>query len=517
MTTPTTSIFRAPAGRGRWWLARPRTWRPVVGLSAVAGGMAIVAGCFLPWATVFAGLVTYPGTAGLNGRILGFAGALIAAAGACHLARGSAWSRWTSALAGFAVLVTAALLLLRLTATVRSLGGDDMVILRGGPGLWVVAAGGLAAFVTLFLPSSEQTTLRAAARRGAVLAWAADPGSSGRRRTLQAGLGVIWILDGALQFQPFMFGRGFVTQVIDPAAMGSPAGLAATVTGTGSVILAHPAVFNAGFATIQLVIGVALLFRRTARAGLAGSVVWGLAVWWLGEALGGLFSGTASPLAGAPGAALLYAVIAVLIWPGSVLRGGRATVAWVILWAGFAALMFQPQVRAPGALSGTIAVQAVGEPGWLAAIDRAAASAAGTAGYLSSVIFAAGFAAVATAVFLPAAWRKVILMAGMALALAIWLIGENLGGLTTGSATDANTGPLLFLLIAAFWPGPWSADLGFREPNVGYSLSRPASFVMMPQEIQVAGIAGIGPSRQVRRRSPASAPGPNDDGDRDGQ
>jgi hypothetical protein len=30
-----------------------------------------------------------------------------------------------------------------------------------------------------------------------------------RRRALQRALGLIWLLDGALQFQPFMFGRGF--------------------------------------------------------------------------------------------------------------------------------------------------------------------------------------------------------------------------------------------------------------------------------------------------------------------
>ena len=30
------------------------------------------------------------------------------------------------------------------------------------------------------------------------------------QRALQVVLGLFWILDAALQFQPFMFGRGFV-------------------------------------------------------------------------------------------------------------------------------------------------------------------------------------------------------------------------------------------------------------------------------------------------------------------
>jgi hypothetical protein len=458
MTSTSAARERAATGRGRPVPQWPQGWRPVVGLTAVAGGVAMIAGCFLPWATALAGLVSYPGTAGINGKALAAAGGLIAVAGACHLARGGSWSRWAAGLAGFPALLFAGWLLMRLTAAIRGLGGDDMVILRAGPGLWVVAAGAILAFVTLVLPSSEQATLRSAAGRGALRAWAADTGAPGRRRLLQTGLGVIWILDAALQFQPFMFGRGFVTQVLDPAAMGSPAGLAATVTGTGSLILAHPAIFNAGFATVQLAIGIALLSRRTARAGLAASAGWGLAVWWLGEALGGLFSGMASPLTGAPGAALLYVAISVLAWPGTALRGHRARAAWVMLWGGFAALMFQPAVRAPGALRGLLAGMAPGEPGWLASVDRTAASAVGSGGAAVTVIIAILFAAIAAGVFLPRPGRTAVLALAAVVALAIWLIEENLGGLATGSGTDPSTGPLLLLLIAAFWPGYQAAD-----------------------------------------------------------
>jgi hypothetical protein len=41
-------------------------------------------------------------------------------------------------------------------------------------------------------------------------------------------------------------------------------------------------------------------------------------VWWLGEGLGGIFTGLASPLTGGPGAAVLYALLAVLIWPAAI-------------------------------------------------------------------------------------------------------------------------------------------------------------------------------------------------------
>ncbi len=36
--------------------------------------------------------------------------------------------------------------------------------------------------------------------------------------------------------------------------------------------------------------------------------------------------------------------------------------------------------------------------------------------------------------------------------LAIWVVGENFGGILTGTGTDPNSGPLLMLLAAAYWP-----------------------------------------------------------------
>jgi hypothetical protein len=35
----------------------------------------------------------------------------------------------------------------------------------------------------------------------------------------------------------------------------------------------------------------------------------------------------------------------------------------------------------------------------------------------------------------------------MVLALGYWLLGEGLGGISTGSATDPSSGPLLVLLV----------------------------------------------------------------------
>ena len=79
-------------------------------------------------------------------------------------------------------------------------------------------------------------------------------------------------------------------------------------------MLQHIAAYNAVFATIQLLIAAGFFVRRTLKPALAASIVWALFVWWFGESLGGILTGS-SPLAGLPGGVVLYALIAVLLWP----------------------------------------------------------------------------------------------------------------------------------------------------------------------------------------------------------
>jgi hypothetical protein len=135
------------------WRPALRSWRTAAGTAAAIGGALAVAGCFLPWVTAFAGLEGFPGVRGSNGKLLAAAGILVAAAGIWHLLRGSAWARWAAGLLGAGVAGSAGYLLLQLQATMKSLGGDSMALVGGGPGLWLVTAGGLLAFATMFLPA----------------------------------------------------------------------------------------------------------------------------------------------------------------------------------------------------------------------------------------------------------------------------------------------------------------------------------------------------------------------------
>lgn len=134
-------------------------------------------------------------------------------------------------------------------------------------------------------------------------------------RSIQIALGGIWILDGVLQLQPSMFGRGFVTSVLLPNAQGQPAPLAWSIDSLAHFVSPDIALWNLLFGAVQLLIGIGLLFRPAVKPAIVATAVWAFGVWWFGEGFGMLLTGTACPLTGAPGAVLLYPVIGFLVWP----------------------------------------------------------------------------------------------------------------------------------------------------------------------------------------------------------
>jgi hypothetical protein len=314
------------------------------------------------------------------------------------------------------------------------------------------------------------------------------PAPPDQRRKLQLALAALWLLDGVLQFQPFMFGRGF-PQTLAASAPGNPALLASPISWSAALVAHHLVVLNAVFATVQVALGLGIAWRPTLKIALAASVAWSLSVWWLGEGFGGLLAGTATPLNGAPGAVLLYALLAVLLWPAdrppaahapadhasadgiSAARApadrasaDRASAApyvaaravgprlarasWLALWIGLAVLAVLPASRTPAA---TIAAMAPGQPAWLAWIDTHAATALSHHGPQAAIVLAAAFALVALAPCLAARAARPLIALALALSAVLWL-AQGLGGILTGSATDPNTAPLLALVALAFWP-----------------------------------------------------------------
>jgi len=278
------------------------------------------------------------------------------------------------------------------------------------------------------------------------------------RRALQLALGALWLLDGMLQFQPSMFGRGF-PRMLAGSAQGNPAVVARPITWSAGIIGHHVVALNAVFAVSQLLLGLGIAWRPAVKLALAGSVAWSLAVWWLGEGLGGVLAGTASPVDGAPGAVLLYALLAVLLWPADRAPAAPFTAAravgrraaqasWLVVWLGLAGLALLPASRAAGR---TIVDTTPGEPAWLAWTDARVASAVTQHGLLAAVVLAIVFVVVASGTFLPRRAARAAIVLAVAVAAALWL-AQGLGGILTGSATDPDTGPLLALLALAFWP-----------------------------------------------------------------
>ena len=283
------------------------------------------------------------------------------------------------------------------------------------------------------------------------------------RRLLQLALAGIWLLDGVLQYQSFMFTKAF-GQMLASTAPGNPGVIASPINWDARLVEHNTGALNAVFATIQLLIALGIAWRPTVRLALAASIAWSLGVWWFGEGLGGVLNGTASPVNGAPGAVIIYALLAVLLWPAG--RGGKpapftaaraigapaARALWLVLWLSLAYFALLPANRAPQALNGMIAGMESGEPGWLAALDRGAASLVAHQGLAASIVLAIALVIIAVGVFLRPSAARATLVLAIAVAAVIWVVGEAFGTILAGGATDPNSGPLLILLALAYWP-----------------------------------------------------------------
>jgi hypothetical protein len=184
----------------------------------------------------------------------------------------------------------------------------------------------------------------------------------------------------------------------------------------------------------------ALDARRALQLALAGT--------WL---LDGVLSGAASPLNGAPGAVVVYALLAVLLWPAGRAAPAPFTAAravgapaargvWLVLWLSLAWFALTPANRAPQALHDMIAGMESGEPGWLATLDRGAAALVAGQGLAASIALAASLVVIGAGIWLPRPAARAALLLAMLVALVTWVFGEALGAIFTGGGTDPNAG-----------------------------------------------------------------------------
>ena len=272
-------------------------------------------------------------------------------------------------------------------------------------------------------------------------------------RTTQTVLGLIWLLDAGLQFQSFMYSKGFLAMLTTMSG-GQPQWLRASMHWGAHLAGGNLTVYNTLFALTQAAIGLGLLYRPTVRLALLATVAWSLVVWWFGEAFGMLFMNMAQPLTGAPGAVLLYALVALVIWPngrpGGLLGIRGARTMWAGLWLLCAYLWLLQASAAANATSDMINAAPSGMS-WLSSMQNGFASVAQGNGLIIALVLSALSAAIALGVGFNRAARQLLALS-VILQLLYWLLGQGFGGIFQGGATDPNAAPLYILLAYTMLP-----------------------------------------------------------------
>jgi hypothetical protein len=273
------------------------------------------------------------------------------------------------------------------------------------------------------------------------------------RRMMRRALGALWILDGLLQLQPGMFTMAMLHDVMAPLAQGQSLWVQNLIQWAIGVMTPHVAIWNLGIALLQLAIGVLVLWERRpgwVRVGLMLSVGWSLLVWVFGEGFGGILTGSASVLTGAPGSVLLYGFLSwALLLDGRVWRWGRSLHvvrdAIAVFWALAAIQQLAPVFWTPTGLSSQFQSTLMMEPSWLAGTMNWIVALTFRAPVLVNLLFVAIMGGLAVGLAGPR--PKGIAFVGEAVwLLFIWWFGQGFGGLFTGMATDPNTVPLLAVM-----------------------------------------------------------------------
>lgn len=270
-------------------------------------------------------------------------------------------------------------------------------------------------------------------------------------------LGAFWILDGLLQFQPAMFGQGFIVNVLVPNLSSQPHWMYDIVNFGIYLWNLNPALNDLGAGCLQVAIGLLFLLPRTNRwfrFGAYVSIVWGIVVWLCGEGTGLLLAGVASFYTGAPGAVLLYVMLAALLLVPNVRARMFVRVGACIFILG-AALQLQSAFWSVDGVQGA-AMAAMMEPyHMLNAFPL----------YISNILGLSPIFANWILVLLPLAmgvwllWKpsRTAGIVALVFLFFVWWVGQDFGMLSTfpmGTATDPETAPLLALFLLPLFIAP---------------------------------------------------------------
>jgi hypothetical protein len=291
------------------------------------------------------------------------------------------------------------------------------------------------------------------ARRPSSAGWLYQYFWSDNVRRTQTVLGLIWLLDGGLQFQSFMYSHGFARMLVG-GAQGQPGWLHDSIIWGAKLANGNLDVWNTLFALSQVLLGLGLLYRPMVKPAIAASFVWVLIVWWFGEAFGMMFMDMAQPLTGAPGGVLMYGLIGLLAWPngrrGGLLGERGALTMWAALWLVMAWLwLLTPNSSANSTRDALTGVDS--GIGFINSLQTHLANGAAGNGLVIALILCAVSAACGIAV--ACRWRpRTFLWIAIVLNVVYWVIPQGFGGIFAGGSTDPNSAPLFVLLAYAMFP-----------------------------------------------------------------
>lgn len=295
------------------------------------------------------------------------------------------------------------------------------------------------------------------------------------RKTLQRILGVLWLIDGLLQLQPQMFTMNMVNGIMKPMLQGQPGLFEPSLQFIVTQTTLHLTAVNLLIAIVQILLGLGFLFLTGdwVKWLVFTSIVWAFIVWYGGEGMNMLLTGTASILSGAPGAVLLYPLLGLAVIPrqqsnaaseSATRKAGddgllsRRILRYILagFWCFAALLQLQPNWWQDGQISQAIGAM-VGQGGLnsvlvdpvLTQISNATANIEIPLNIALIVVFLAigiGLAVVKDEHVLP------FLIASIIVSVLFWYFSEAFGMILTGMATDFNSGLLVVLIALACWP-----------------------------------------------------------------
>jgi uncharacterized membrane protein YphA (DoxX/SURF4 family) len=117
--------------------------------------------------------------------------------------------------------------------------------------------------------------------------------------------GLIWLIDAGFKWQP-----GFRSQfrdMINSAGQGQPSWLHWFFRLTHDIFTPNPAVWAYAIASLETLIGLALIFGFARKATYIVTALTGLGIWAVAEGFGGPYGSASTDI----GAAVMYAVVAV--------------------------------------------------------------------------------------------------------------------------------------------------------------------------------------------------------------